>query len=147
MVYCDFLIIVVDASDDECLEHLAVTDSILEYFEADKKPRLYIFNKADNCTNERLYDLRLLNSPFGRVVTMSAKNGNGFDDLIIQLESLCRNGKKRLVFVFPYTEQGALSSFYNSAEVIDTSYSDMGTVVEAWVDEKTIGRYEKYLKK
>lgn len=147
VVYCDFLIIVVDASDDECLEHLAVTDSILEYFEADKKPRLYIFNKADNCTNERLYDLRLLNSPFGRVVTMSAKNGNGFNELIVQLESLCRNGKKRLVFVFPYTEQGALSAFYNSAEVLDTTYSDIGTVVEAWVDEKTIGRYEKYLKK
>lgn len=146
VVYCDFLIIVVDASDDDCLEHLAVTDSILEYFNVSEKPRLYVFNKADNCTNERLYDLRLLNSRNGRVVTMSAKNGSGFDDLISQLESLCRNGKKRHIFVFPYTEQAVLSTFYNSAEVLDTAYNDIGTVVEAWVDEKTIGRYKKYLK-
>ena len=147
VVYCDFLILVVDASDDECLEHLAVTDSILEYFEADKKPRLYIFNKADNCTNERLYDLRLLNSSYGRVVSMSAKNGVGFDELISQLESLCRDGKKRRTFVFPYTDQSALSSFYKCAEILDTAYNDVGTVVEAWVDDKAVGRYEKYLKK
>ncbi len=145
VVYCDFLILVVDASDDECLEHLAVTDSILEYFNVSDKPRLYIFNKADNCTNERLYDLRLLNSSNGRVVTLSAKNGFGFEELITQLESLCRNGKKRLTFVFPYTEQGALSSFYNFAEVLNVNYNDVGTVVEAWVDEKTIGRFEKYI--
>jgi len=146
VVYCDFLIIVVDASDDECLEHLAVTYSILEYFEADKKPRLYIFNKADNCTCERLYDLRLLNSSCGRVVSMSAKNGNGFDELISQLESLCRNGKKRLTFVFPYTEQGVLSAFYGCAEILNTAYNDVGTIIEAWVDDKTIGKYEKYLR-
>lgn len=146
VVYCDFLILVVDASDDECLEHLAVTDSILEYFEVSNKSRLYIFNKADECTNERLYDLRLLNSTRGRVVTLSAKNGFGYDELIAQLESLCRDGKKRITFVFPYTEQGALSSFYGSAEIINTDYNDVGTVVEAWVDEKTIGRFERFIK-
>ena len=146
VVYCDFLIIVVDASDDECLEHLAVTDSILEYFNASDKPRLYIFNKSDKCTNERLYDLRLFNSRNGRVVSMSAKDGFGYDELILQLESLCRNGKKRLTFVFPYSDQGALSSFYNSAEVLETTYNDVGTVVEAWVDEKTKGKYEKFIK-
>lgn len=146
MVYCDFLIIVVDASDDECLEHLSVTESILEYFKATEKPRLYVFNKADNCTNERLYDLRLLNGGYGRVVSMSAKTGFGFDELILQIESLCRDGKKRLTFVFPYTEQGMLSMFYNTAEIISTTYNEEGTVVEAWVDEKTKGKFEQYLK-
>ncbi len=146
VVYCDFLIIVVDASDDECLEHLTVTNSILEYFKASNKPRLYIFNKADNCTSERLYDLRLFNSHNGRVVSMSAKNGFGVDELISQLESLCRNGKKRLTFLFPYSEQGALSAFYNCAEILETSYNDIGTIVEAWVDEKTKGKYEKFIK-
>ncbi len=146
VVYCDFLIIVVDASDDECLEHLAVTNSILEYFKASDKPRLYVFNKSDNCSSERLYDLRLFNSHNGRVVSMSAINGFGFDELILQLESLCRNGKKRLSFVFPYSEQSALSAFYNCAEILDTSYNDVGTVVEAWVDDKTKGKYEKFIK-
>ena len=146
VVFCDFLIIVVDASDDECLEHLAVTDSILNYFEANNKPKLYIFNKSDKCTNERLYDLRLLNGANGRVVSLSAKSGYGVEELLLQIESLSRDGKKRLTFVFPYSEQSALSSFYSCAEVLDTNYNDVGTVIEAWVDEKTIGKYEKFIK-
>lgn len=146
VVFCDFLIIVVDASDDECLEHLAVTDAILDYFDANNKPKLFVFNKADNCTNERLYDLRLLNGANGRVVSLSAKNGFGVEELITQLESLCRDGKKRITFVFPYSEQSALSSFYNCAEILNTDYNDVGTVIEAWVDEKTFGKYEKYKK-
>ena len=146
VIYCDFLVIVVDASDDECLEHIAVVNSILEYFEAQDKPRLYVFNKADQCTSERIFDLRLLFASQGRVVTLSAKNNEGTEELISQFESLCRYGKNRLVFLFPYTEQKALSAFYNVAEIIETSYSDDGTIVEAWVDEKTEGQYKKFIK-
>lgn len=146
VVYCDFLINVVDASDDECLEHIAVTESILEYFEATDKPRLYVFNKSDKCTVERMFDLRLFFSQQGRVVTFSAKNKDGFDELIAQLESLCRYGKKRITFLFPYSDQGALSAFYNSCEVIETDYTDEGTIVRGWVDDKIAGKYSKYIK-
>ena len=146
VVYCDFLINVVDASDDECLEHIAVTESILEYFEATDKPRLYVFNKSDKCTVERMFDLRLFFSQQGRVVTFSAKNKDGFNELIAQLESLCRYGKKRITFLFPYSDQGALSAFYNSCEVIETDYTDEGTIVRGWVDEKIAGKYSKYIK-
>lgn len=146
VIYCDFIINVVDASDDECLEHIAVTESILEYFEATDKPRLYVFNKSDKCTSERMFDLRLFFSQQGRVVTFSAKNKDGFDELIGQLESLCRYGKKRITFVFPYSDQGVLSAFYNCAEVIETEYNDEGTVIRAWVDEKIAGKYSKYIK-
>jgi len=146
LVYCDFLVIVVDASDDECLEQIAVVESILEYFEVQNKPRMFVFNKSDICTNERLFDLRLLFGTQGRVVTLSAKNNEGTEELISQLESLCRYGKKKLSFLFPYTDQGALSTFFNIAEIIETTYSDEGTIVLAWVDEKTEGQYKKYLK-
>ena len=80
------------------------------------------------------------------MVTLSATNGYGFDELITQLESLSRNGKKRITFLFPYTEQAALNAFYNSAEILNTTYADDGTLLEAWVDEKTIGRFNKFIK-
>ena len=147
IVYCDFLVIVVDASDNECLEHIAVVNSILEYFEATNKPQLYVFNKSDLCTNERMFDLRLLFSNQGRVVNISAKSSEGLEELLSQFEALCRYGKKRMNFVFPYSDQGALSGFYNVAEIIETTYSDEGTVVYAWVDEKTEGQYKKYIKR
>ena len=145
-VYCDFLIIVVDASDDECLEHIAVTDSILESLGANDKPKLYVFNKSDLATNERIYDLRLLKGRDSRVVSLCAKNGEGLDELTQQLEELCRNGKTNEVFIFPYSEQGMMNILYKNAEVKNIKYIDEGVLVEACVDEKTKGTLKKYLK-
>ena len=145
-VYCDFLINVVDASDDECAEHMAVTESILEGLGATDKPILYVFNKIDKCSAERQYDLRFYNGGRGRVVTISVKAGLGYDELIQQLEALCRYGKTREYFMFPYSEQSALNSLYNKAEIISTEYTDEGTLVYAWVDGKTKGMFSKFLK-
>lgn len=144
--YADFLIIVVDASDDECVEHMAVTDAILESLNAASKPRLYIFNKADKCTNERLYDLRLLKGSCSRVVTLSAKNKAGLDELTEQLEIMCRAGKTVETFLFPYSDQSSINVLYEQAEVKNIKYIDEGVVVEACVDEKTKGMLKKYLK-
>lgn len=146
-VYCDFLINVIDASDDECWEHMAVTEAILDSLGANGKPILYVFNKIDKCTPEKQYDLRFYNGGRGRVVTISVKEKTGYDELISQLEALCRFGKTREYFLFPYTDQKALNSLYNQAEIISTEYTDEGTVVYAWVDDKAKGMFSGYLKK
>ena len=145
-VYCDFLINVVDASDDECAEHMAVTENILQSLGATDKPILYVFNKIDKCSAERQYDLRFYNGGRGRVVSVSVKEKTGYDELISQLEALCRFGKTREYFMFPYSEQSALNSLYRMSEVINTEYTDDGTLVYAWVDEKAKGMFAKFLK-
>ena len=145
-VYCDFLINVVDSSDEECYEHMQVTEEILNSLGVTNKPILYVFNKSDLTTNEKLFDLRYINSSKGRVVNVSVKDKTGCDELISQLEALCRYGKKRLYFLFPYTSQGDLSNFYKSSEVISTEYTNDGTLVYAWVDEKTENKYSTYKK-
>lgn len=144
-VYCDFLINVIDASDKECFEHMEVTDGILNSLGIDSKPILYVFNKADLCTNERLYDLRLLNNTRGRVVTLSIKNKFGYDELISQLESLCRFGKKRVHFKIPYNKQSIVNTIHNSTEVISVEYLDDGVLIYAWTDEKTRGAFSDYV--
>ena len=145
-IYCDFLINVIDASDGECAEHMAVTEGILTELGATDKPILYVFNKVDKCSHERQYDLRFYNGGRGRVVTVSVKENLGYDELISQLEALCRYGKTREYFMFPYSEQSALNTLYNSAEIISTEYTDEGTLVYAWVDQKVKGMLSKFLK-
>ena len=145
-VYCDFLINVIDGSDEECGQHMAVTESILDSLGANNKPILYVFNKIDKCSAERQYDLRFFNGSRGRVVTVSIKENLGCDELVAQLEALCRYGKTREHFMFPYSEQGALNTLFKNAEVITTEYLDEGTLVYAWVDERTKGMLSKFLK-
>ena len=145
-VYCDFLINVIDGSDEECAQHMAVTEAILESLGANNKPILYVYNKIDKCSAERQYDLRFFNGSRGRVVTVSVKEKLGCDELVAQLEALCRYGKTREYFMFPYSEQGALNTLFKNAEVITTEYLDEGTLVYAWVDERTKGMLSKFIK-
>lgn len=145
-VVCDFLINVVDASDSECYEHMQVTEEILTSLGVSNKPVLYVFNKSDICSSERLFDLRYFNSSKGRVVNVSVKEGDGMEELVSQLESLCRYGKTREYFLFPYTAQSELNVFYNMSEIISTEYTDEGTLLYAWVDEKSRNKFSKYKK-
>ena len=145
-VFCDFLINVVDASDDECGEHMQVTSEILNSLGVGNKPILYVFNKSDKCTSERLFDLRYFYSSNGRVVNVSLKENIGCDELINQLEALCRFGKTREYFLFPYTKQSELNGFYNNSEIISQEYTYEGTMIYAWVDEKTKNKYSEYKK-
>ena len=124
---------------------MVVTENILTSLGVTDKPILYVFNKADKCTSERLYDLRFFNSQRGRVVNVSLKEKTGCDELVMQLEALCRFGKTRLHFTFPYTKQSELNSFYQVSEILETEYTDEGTRIYAWVDEKTKNKFSAYL--
>ena len=68
------------------------------------------------------------------------------DELQDQLEQMCRAGKSAELFLFPYTEQSALNSLYKMAEIRNTKYVDEGVLIEAVVDAKTKGMFQKFLK-
>lgn len=145
-VYSDFLIIVVDSSDDDCIEHMQVTESILESLNATDKPKLYVFNKCDKASNEKIYDLRLLKGSNSRVVSLSAKTQEGLNKLTEQLEIMCRSGKTIETFLFPYNDQSSMNILYREAEVKSTKYIDEGVLVEACVDKKIKGILKKYIR-
>ncbi|MBQ8005058.1 MAG: GTPase HflX, partial [Clostridia bacterium] len=103
-VYADILLILIDASDDECEAELAVTQKLLSDLGASGKPTLYVFNKCDMA--EELPGLA--SEEKEDIFYISAKTGEGIDKMICRLEELVRAGKKRLVFTIPNAEQGAL---------------------------------------
>ena len=140
-VYADFLLVLIDASDEECMEQLGVTDKLLSELGASGKPTLYVFNKCDRA--EELPTLSVDDK--SNVFYISAKTGEGIDLLIERLEELVRSGKKRLVFTIPNAEQGALNILYKNASVEDVEYGADAVRVTAVVDAKLRGQLGKYL--
>ena len=140
-VYADFLLVLIDASDEECMEQLAVTDKLLSELGASGKPTLYVFNKCDRA--EELPTLSV--DEKSNVFYISAKTGEGIDELIERLEELVRSGKKRLVFTIPNAEQSALNILYKNASVEDVEYGPEAVKVTAVVDAKLRGQLGKYL--
>ncbi len=137
----DIILIIVDASDPEYAEHIAVTEDILISLGAEGKPVIYAFNKCDLPAS---FIPRV--GAGKRSVYISAKTGRGVDELLSALETTVRAARRVTTFLFPPSASSELSRLYRAgAEVVSTEYLPDGSVrVTATVDEATRGQLSDF---
>ena len=138
----DVLLIVADATDDECDEQLAVTIDLLNDLGASGKPTVLAYNK---CDRENAHP-RPAYVGMDEVVAISAATGEGVDTLLAALLRIVRNGKKTVTLVFPYAESATATSLYRYATVLSTEYGDEGITVRAVMDARALGMYKSYVR-
>ena len=144
-VYADILMIVIDAHDDEAREQLDVTESLLAELGAAGKPTIYVYNKCDLGVSPELPSYISNNEDPNRVVcAISAKSGQGVDVLLEKIEEIIHQGKSKVTFVIPNSEQAALNILYKNATVESVDYGYEGVTVVATVDQKVRGMLKKY---
>ncbi len=161
-VYADIILLLLDASDPECAAQLDVTEQLLEELGAGGKPTLYVFNKCDreNCDAVSLMGVVARKGlTFDRAdpdsseradskrsaVSVSALTGQGLDELAMALQDMVRLGKRRVTFVIPNAEQGALSRLYSEQAAVESvEYGDEAVTVVATVDDRVYGLMRKY---
>lgn len=144
-VYADILMIVIDAHDDEARAQLYVTESLLAELGAAGKPTIYVYNKCDLGISAELPSYIANNEDPNRVVcAISAKSGEGIDTLLEKIEAIIHQGKSRVTFVIPNSEQSALNILYKNATVESVDYGYEGVTVVATVDAKVRGMLKKY---
>ena len=144
-VYADILMIVIDAHDDEARAQLDVTESLLAELGAAGKPTIYVYNKCDLGISAELPSYIANNEDPNRVVcAISAKSGEGIDTLLEKIEEIIHQGKSKVTFVIPNSEQGALNILYKNATVESIDYGYDGVTVVATVDAKVRGMLKKY---
>ena len=144
-VYADILMIVIDAHDDEARAQLEVTETLLAELGAAGKPTIYVYNKCDLGVSAELPSYIANNEDPNRVVcAISAKSGQGIDTLLEKVEEIIHQGKSKVTFVIPNSEQGALNILYKNATVESVEYGYEGVTVVATVDAKVRGMLKKY---
>lgn len=141
-VYADVLMILVDASDEEYPTQLRVTQELLSDLGAAGKPTLYVFNKCD--AGMACPPSAVINTGEEKHVCISAKSGEGVEELANLLETILHDGKTKATFVIPNNEQGALNILYKNATVESVDYGADGVTVVATVDAKVRGMLRKY---
>lgn len=141
-VCADILMIIIDASDPECREHLQVTEELLTELGASGKPTIYVLNKCDcEVADESALGVQSENADIARI---SAYTGEGVEEFVNILERKVLDGKKKINYLFPHTAQSMLNVLYNEAIVEECEYIDDGIRVCAVVDQKTRGRLAKF---
>ena len=81
----DLLLIVVDASDNDCLNQYNQVQKVLKEINADKIPQQILLNKADRIQGDESR-ISFLNQNFPEAIYISAKTQSGFEELL----SVCR---------------------------------------------------------
>ena len=144
-VLSDILLILIDASDPECREQLECTEALLEELGAADKPKLYVFNQCDKPEAQAAFALPGKSAGQDEAVFISAKTGQGLDDLLAKLTALIHGGRTRATFVIPNAKQGALSKLYaGGASIEDIDYGPEAVTVTATVDAATRGALREF---
>ena len=139
MRFADILLVVSDANDPEVDEHLAVTNEIIKELDSSDKPAVYVFNKCDTVED----------GVIGRVnentVRISAREGEGIEALLDVIDEIISKSKRRVEILIPYSEQGLVNVLYSNYSVENVEYADNGIKIQAVLDSKGLGKFEKYL--
>lgn len=86
--YADIIILLMDASDPECLSQAEVTRELLSELGAENKPVLYVFNKCDAAEKNGI-DIPCINGETSEnVFRISARTGMGVDALVQRIDAV-----------------------------------------------------------
>ena len=124
--YADLLLHVIDISDPHWLEQAQIVDELIEELGAQQIPCLRVYNKSD------LYfgDIR----PHGEdSVNISAKTGEGVDELLARIDKLLDKGTRRVTIHLPYDKGGLLDMLYREAKVESVEYGETIDIVATCV--------------
>ncbi len=137
----DILLIVADASDAECEEHLSVTRELLITLGASNKKTIVVYNKCDKVPT--------YSNGFPKgdadTVFLSATTGEGVDALLLALLLAVREGKREYELFFPYTAQNELSRLHSVATVREMFYEDSGVRAFAVLSPDERGAFRAFL--
>ena len=110
-------------------------------FGAGSKPTLFVFNKCDKA------DTRLIGTKSDDTVFISAKTGEGTEELVALMEKTVSARKKRLKFLIPHDKSGLLNILYSNSgsNVESVEYTERGTSLVAVCDERTAGKLSEFI--
>ena len=135
----DILLQVVDYSDEHYKEQIAVTERTLKELGAEGIPMIYVYNKADKVSADKL---PIVTSDS---IYLSAKEKVGMEELICLIEEKLSGGYKECSMLIPYTDGRAVSYLNENAVVHDTQYKEDGVLVRVNCKLEDYQYYSKYL--
>ena len=136
--YADLLLHIIDASDPNREEHIAVVDSLIRKLAKEGTKVLQCYNKADLVSPEDI--------PIGEdIVKISAAKGEGMDTLLKAIENDLGHSRHHIVVTLPYSMGGMVETLHSGAQVLGVDYTAEGIVVETIVDPILYGKLREYI--
>lgn len=127
--YSDIILHVADCSNPQMEMQMYVVYETLRQLQIQDKVIVTVFNKADKLQEETA--LRDFSSDYQ--VKVSAKTGEGLDELKEILAGILRSRRVYLEKVIPYQEGGKLQVIRKKGQLLSEEYTEEGIAVKAYV--------------
>ena len=130
--YADIILHVVDCSNPDLDMQMHTVYETLRKLEIGDKQIVTAFNKIDRLEGEQvLKDLRA-----DRTVRISARSGEGVEEMLDALSELLKAGQVLIDKIIPYTDGSQINLLRKYGQVLEESYENDGTKVKAYVQRE-----------
>lgn len=145
-VLADFLIQVVDASDEDALRHYETTCEVLNSLGAQDKPMVVVWNKCDLIPDDmREVTLQALASKVEcPSLTMSVVKEQGIDALMAACVEMLSHRVERQTYRIPLAESRIIAIMHRDGKVLRTEYEGNDAIVEAILPKEFAARIADY---
>lgn len=143
----DLILLVADVSDPDAAMHIEVVQKQLNDLDAGSIPVLYLLNKIDRMRPDSLHDVMMLlrNEKASQVLQISAKTGEGLDQLLSCLAQFVEDTLLEYRAVIPYKEAGLVAHAREFGTVNDVTYEDDAIVLEGKIRRNEVGPLKPWI--
>ena len=136
--YADAILHVVDCSNPDMDAQMQTVYETLQKLGVGDKPIVTAFNKIDALeTEQTLKDLQA-----DKTVRISAKYGDGIDEMLVLLSDILKSNKVLLEKVFSYEEGDKVAKLRKYGQMIAEEYQAEGTFVKAYIDREYLYMFD-----
>ena len=133
--YADYIIHVVDCSNPQAVQQMEVVYDTLQELGVQGKKTITLFNKVDVGAAIRMRD-----SMADYTLKVSAKTGEGLEDLKQLLGKILSEEQIYVEKLFPYQEAGKIQLIREYGQLLSEEYTDNGIMVKARVPQEIHGK-------
>lgn len=134
--YADIIIHVVDASNPQMEVQMHVVYDTLKQLGVEGKPVITLFNKQDKL--EKPARFRDFHADYS--ISVSAKTGEGLEELKQILGEILRKEQIYLERIFPFAEAGKIQIIRKNGQLLEEKYVEEGIHVKAYVPKEFYSR-------
>lgn len=131
--YSDIILHVVDCSNPQMDMQMHVVRETLKELEIVDKTVVTVFNKTDRLEEAGIQTMLPRDFTADFQVRISAKTGEGLEELSRILGEIIRSRRVFLKKVYPYSQAGKIQTIRRYGQLLEEKYQEDGIAVEAYV--------------
>lgn len=118
----DLIIVVLDSSSPQILDHLETIQAVLKDLKIHDKPALTVLNKIDIVTDQN--DVQILQTKLPEGIMLSARDHLRLDRLLIAIQAKMDSGNKTSALRLGYHQGKLLAQAQDDFEILSQEYLD-----------------------